>query len=56
MTPTSISVDGVEYKITSTDMQYAFSIYGSLEVSDTITIVYETDSDGSKVVISYVKN
>ena len=56
MTPTSISVDGVEYKITSTDMQYAFSIYGSLEVSDTVTIVYETDSDGNKVVISYVKN
>lgn len=41
MTPTSIELDGTEYFITSTDMQYAFSVYGSVEVDDEITIVWE---------------
>lgn len=32
MTPTSITLEGEsdEYKLTSSDMQFAFSIYGSL--------------------------
>ena len=41
MTPTSIELDGTEYFITSTDMQYAFSVYGTVEVDDEITIVWE---------------
>lgn len=55
MTPTSITVDGTEYKINNTDMQYAFSVYGTAEVNDDITIVYETNSDGDKEVIAYVQ-
>ncbi len=49
MTPTSIELDGEEYFITSTDMQYAFSVYGTVEVSDEITIVWEYQTvDGER--------
>lgn len=56
MVPTSIEVNGETYQISSSnsDMQYAFSIYGSLEVGDDITVVWQTDSDGNKTVVSYV--
>ena len=57
MVPTSISLDGEIYYIDSSDMQFAFSVYGSLEIDDNISIVWksETDSDGNekKYVISY---
>lgn len=56
MTPTSIEVDGTEYNIAKDDssMQYAFSVYGSLEVNDDITIVYETDTQGNRTVLAYL--
>jgi hypothetical protein len=58
MTPTSIEVDGTEYTISSTDsgMQYAFSVYGSVEVNDTITIVYQTDTQGNRTVLAYLNS
>ena len=55
MTPTSIEV---EFTISSTDsgMQYAFSVYGSVEVNDTITIVYQTDTQGNRTVLAYLNS
>ena len=49
MIPTSIVVDGIEYALTTSDMQFAFSVYGDLEVGDTITVIWESkaDSDSS---------
>ncbi len=59
MTPTYILLNGVKYYIKSTDMQYAFSIYGTADKDDDITIVWQTStgSDGGteKEVIAYVQ-
>lgn len=41
MTPTSILVDGIEYRLDTADMQFAFSVYGDLEAGDTITVIWE---------------
>lgn len=59
MTPTYILLNGVKYYIKSTDMQYAFSIYGTADKDDDITIVWQmsSGSDGSteKEVIAFVQ-
>lgn len=61
MTPTSITLEGEsdEYKLASSDMQFAFSIYGSLRVGDTVTLVCEktenADGDVSYTVVDYVE-
>ena len=61
MTPTSITLEGEsdEYKLASSDMQFAFSIYGSLRVGDTVTLVCEktenADGDVSYTVVHYVE-
>ena len=63
MIPTSIVVDGVEYALTTSDMQFAFSVYGDIEVGNTITVIWESkaDSDSSdsdddieKTLIDYI--
>ena len=57
MTPTSIVIDGTEYKITTSDMQYAFSVYGNVEVKDDVTIVWANQTvngEEAKVVIAIV--
>lgn len=63
MIPTSIVVDGVEYALTTSDMQFAFSVYGDLEVGNTITVIWESkadsdssdsDSDIEKTLIDYL--
>ena len=41
MIPTSIMVDGVEYALTTSDMQFAFSVYGDIQVGDDITVIWE---------------
>ena len=41
MIPTSIVVDGTEYELATSDMQFAFSVYGELEIGDTITVIWE---------------
>lgn len=53
--PSSITVDGQEYQITSSDMQYAFSLYGDLKVHDTITVIWVSNQeDGTRTVIDYI--
>lgn len=61
MIPTSIEVDGQEYQLTSSDMQFAFSVYGDLKVGDDITVIWEykeasgsSEDDGTYTLIDYV--
>ncbi len=49
LTPSAVTLDdGNKYYLTSSDMQFAFSIYGSLRVGDNVALIYEisTDSNG----------
>lgn len=61
MTPTSITLEGEsdEYQLTDSDMQFAFSIYGSLRVGDTVTLICEksenSSGDTTYTVIDYVE-
>lgn len=41
MIPTSIVVSGVEYALETSDMQFAFSVYGRLEIGDEIVVIWE---------------
>ena len=52
MTPTQVEIGGETYNINNSDMQYAFSIYGSIDTSDEITIVWDLDQSGAKEVIA----
>lgn len=63
MTPTSIYLDGdedKEFKLGNSEMQFAFSVYGSLRVGDTVTLICEktTNSNGdvTYTVIDYVED
>lgn len=63
MTPTSIVItdedgDETEYVINTSDMQYAFSVYGDVEVNDDVTIIWEVqtiDDEEQYVVIDLVE-
>ncbi len=61
MTPSSITLDGdsTEYKLSSSEMQFAFSIYGSLRVGDTVTLICEktvnANEDETYTVVDYVE-
>ena len=62
MTPSSVILDddtGVEYKLSSSEMQFAFSVYGTLQVGDKVTLVCEktTNSNGDETysVIDYIE-
>ena len=62
MIPTSIVVSGREFALESSDMQFAFSVYGNMEIGDDIIIVWESsgsssgeDADGTDgTVIDYI--
>ncbi len=62
MTPTSVTLDGddQEYRLGSSEMQFAFSIYGSLRVGDRVTLICEksvnSNDDATYVVIDYVED
>lgn len=62
MTPTSITLDGdsEEYKLSSSEMQFAFSIYGSLRVGDTVTLICEktvnSNDDATYTIVDYVED
>lgn len=64
MIPTSIEVSGVEYQLTTSDMQFAFSVYGDLRVGDEIIVVWESkttsengeeDEDDTFTLIDYIE-
>ena len=61
MIPTSIVVSGVEYALETSDMQFAFSVYGDLEVGDDIVVIWENrnasvseDDDIEYTLIDYI--
>lgn len=59
MTPSAVVMDnGEEYKLTTSEMQFAFSLYGDLKIGDKITIICEstTDRDGdvSYTLLDYI--
>jgi hypothetical protein len=62
MTPTAITLDGEsdEYKLGNTEMQFAFSIYGSLRVGDKVTLICEktvnSNDEATYTVIDYVED
>lgn len=62
MTPTSITLDGdsEEYKLKSSEMQFAFSIYGSLRVGDRVTLICEktvnSNDEAVYTVVDYVED
>lgn len=62
MTPTAVILDGdsEEYKLNSSDMQFAFSIYGSLRVGDTVTLICEkstnSNDDATYVIVDYIED
>lgn len=61
MTPTSITLDdGQEYKLSSSQMQFAFSVYGSIRVGDRVTLICEksenSNGDATYTVVDYVED
>ncbi len=61
MTPTRVTLDdGEEYRLDSSQMQFAFSIYGSLRVGDTVTLICEktvnSEDDATYTVVDYVED
>ena len=63
MIPTSIVVSGVEYQLSTSDMQFAFSVYGDLKIGDEIVVIWESkaasgneddDSDEVYTLIDYI--
>lgn len=64
MIPTSIVVSGTEYQLTTSDMQFAFSVYGDLKIGDEIIVVWESgeavensdgESDDTYTLIDYIE-
>ena len=53
-------IDAEEYKLNSSDMQFAFSIYGSLRVGDTVTLICEkstnSNDDATYVIVDYIED
>lgn len=60
LTPTAIQMDdGMEYQLSDSEMQFAFSIYGSVKVGDDVILICEVSSDQNGdetvTVIDYVE-
>ena len=61
LTPSAVELDdGNTYTLGSSEMQFAFSIYGDLQVGDQVVLIYsaKTDEDGdvsSRSVIDYAE-
>lgn len=58
MTPSAVTIDGEEYQLDSSEMQFIFSIYGSLKVGDSVAVIYtETvkNEETVRTVLDYVE-
>ena len=61
LTPSKVEFeDGTTFNIDTTDMQFAFSIYGDVKVGDEVVIIYDisknSDDDATRTVVDYVKD
>lgn len=60
LTPSAVEMDdGCRYKLTTNDMQFAFSIYGSCKVGEKVTLIYTVSDDTGEseyagTVVDYV--
>jgi len=57
LTPSGVEIAGAgSYKLTTSDMQFAFGIYGSCKVGETVTIIYTAIDDGEYdgTVVDYI--
>ncbi len=54
LTPSGVEIDGVEFSLDSSDMQFAFSIYGSARVGEKITVLYTARGSSKPVVLDYI--
>lgn len=61
MTPSAVTLEesGESYRLTGSELQFAFSMYGSIRVGDTVTLVYEkaANEDGTETytVLDYLE-
>ena len=61
LVPSSVELDsGDTYALSSSEMQFAFSVYGDLKVGDEVVLIYQVsrpsaDSDESYTVVDYVE-
>ena len=59
--PSSVTMDdGYTYNLGSSEMKFAFSIYGSLKVGDEVVLIYEVsgntdEDDGTFTIVDYVE-
>ena len=59
LTPSGVSIDGMTFKLATNDMQFAFSIYGSCKVGETVTLIYTVENENGEseyegTVVDYV--
>lgn len=54
LTPSGVEIDGVEFSLDSSDMQFAFSIYGSARVGEKITVIYTGHGSSKPTVLDYI--
>mgnify|MGYP001644084270 FL=1 len=60
MTPSAVMIKGsdIQYKLSSADMQFAFSIYGSLKVGEDVVLIVEKTTSANEeetyTVVDYV--
>ena len=56
LTPSGVEIDGVQFNLESSDMQFAFSIYGSCKVGEKVTVIYNATRGGSgnPSIIDYI--
>ena len=62
MSPSAVTLEesGDQYQLASSEMQFAFSMYGNVRVGDTVTLVYEktVKEDGTETytVLDYLED
>lgn len=54
MTPTSVVIDGQEYNLSGSDVQFIFSINGTITVGDEVVAVYETTNSANEDAIGSI--
>ena len=48
LTPSAVKLDdGNVYQLNSTEMQFVFSVYGSVKVGDHVVLIYQASSGGA---------
>lgn len=62
LTPSAVELDssGIQYGLNTSDLQFAFSIYGTLKVGDTVALICQVtqDSNGTETytVLDYIED